>query len=153
MLKAGTTFKTVTIERAFLDITQFMRFVGCGVDTLSLSIQPNRMITGTLGIIGGNMTTATTPLGTVTDAGTAPPFDAFTGTLLEGGAANAIVTGITINLNNSLDPSYVILKSFADELTYGRSNVTGTISAKFNELDARRTYVQSQQWRRLSAEQ
>jgi hypothetical protein len=134
VLKAGTAMKTLTIERAFLDINQFLRYTGCGINTMSLNIVPNRMVTGTFGVVGHSMETAGTQLGAPTDAGTAPPFDSFTGVLQEGGVTNAIVTALTLNIANGIDPSFVLMKQGADELLFGRSNVTGRVSAKFNDL-------------------
>jgi len=141
VLKAGTTLKTFSIERAFTDIDQFLVYRGAGVNTMSLSIVPNRMVTGTFGIVGHDMAVDDATLGAPTDVATNSPFDSFTGTLLEGGVANAAITAFTLNIENGIDPEYVIMKSAADELTYGRSNVSGRISAKFKNLDMLNKFI------------
>lgn len=134
VLKAGTTLKTFTLERAFTDVSQFLVYTGCAVNSMSLQVQPNRMLTGTFGMIGLNMDTDVAQLGVATDVATNPVMDSFTGSLQEGGSPNAVVTSLSLDVNNGIDPSFVIMKNAADDLTYGRSNVTGRISCKFNDL-------------------
>lgn len=52
VLKVGVTPKSFTVERAFDDVSQYFPFTGVMVNTMSLSISPNAMVTGTFGVIG-----------------------------------------------------------------------------------------------------
>ena len=51
-LKAGTNFRrSFTIQRKHADISTFLTFTGAEVNTMSLSVAPNQMVTGSFGII------------------------------------------------------------------------------------------------------
>lgn len=131
ILKAGVTQKSFTMERRFLDVAQYLKFTGCVVNTMSLDIQPSRMVTGSFGIIGKDGTLSGTSLGVPTDVNTSAPFDAFTGAITEGGAAIASVTALSLSLDNQIEPTFVIGSAVTPQLVYGRSNLTGRVSAFF----------------------
>lgn len=132
VLKAGVTPKSFTVERAHADISEYHPFKGVMVNTMSLNVVPNAMITGAFGVIGaGAMTAASSPLdASVTAATGHPPFDGFTGSLTEGGSA-ALVTSISLELNNNLNPVYVVGSDIANNTFLGRSILTGSLSALF----------------------
>ena len=132
VLKAGTTAGYFSIERAFADVSEYHQFTGCMVNTMSLNIVPNDMVKGTFGIVGKDVTVASTALdSSVTAADTDPPFDGFTGSILEGGGAANNVTSLTIDLNNNLDPSFVIGADTTPNILSGQSIVTGTLTSFF----------------------
>ena len=133
VLKAGTALKSFTFERRHLDVAQYLRYTGCVANSLTLSIQPNQMVTGTLGFIGKGINTATTSLGSPAAAPTNSPFDSFTGELKEGGSVIANVTGIELNLENGVEPNFVIGSAETPQLSFGRSNLTGTLTAFFED--------------------
>lgn len=132
VLKVGTTFKSFTIERRFLDVGRYGLFTGCAVNTLSLSIRPNAIVEGTLGIVGkdGSYSAASID-STIEDVTTNSPFDSFSGVLEEGEASIATVTALELNLNNGLDPAFVVGSATTPQIVFGRSNLTGTLSAYF----------------------
>lgn len=132
VLKAGVTAKSFTVERAFADVSEFQPFTGVMANTMSLNIVPNGMVTGTLGLIGtGVMTPASSALDAAVSAAAAnPPFDGFTGSITEGGSS-AQVTSLDIEINNNLNPVYVIGSDTAPQVLAGRSIVTGNLSAFF----------------------
>ncbi len=132
VLKAGTTFKSFTIERAFNDITKYQPYTGCVIDTIDLTIPVDGMVTAEFGIVGsGSMTPSDTPLDAdITAAASNPPFDGFTGSLSEGGSG-ANCTSLTLNLNNNLFATYVIGTNVAHGINLGRSNLTGEATFLF----------------------
>ncbi len=135
VLKAGTTAKFMTLERAFSDITQFGVFTGCMINSFSLSIPANNIVTGSFGIVGKDGSYSGTALDAApTVSQTEEPYDTFTGVIQEGGSPIAIVTSLDINLENGLDTNFVIGSDAAASITDGRSNVTGTVSAYFENL-------------------
>lgn len=134
ILKAGTTFKSFSMERRFTDITQFLVYTGCGINSMNLSITPNAIVTGSFGVVGKSMTTSGVTLGAPTDVATNAPFDAFTGTIQEGGVSIATITAIELALSNGIEPTFVIGSDSTPELVSGRSTVTGTVSAYFEDL-------------------
>lgn len=133
-LKAGKSAHTFTIERAFTDIGQYGVFAGCYVDQLSLSVKPNAMITGTLGIVGLSCDYKQAPLDAAPKAPPAPvPFDSFTGTLKEGGQEIAVVTGIELTLANGIESQYPVFSRTATAISLGLSKLSGTLSAFFTD--------------------
>ncbi len=132
-LKAGIVRRSFSIERHFEDVDQYLRFTGVNFNTLSLSVAPNAMVTGTLGMMGKGMTTSATALSgsTYPAATTTSPFDSFTGTINENNSAIAIITDLSLNLDNGMSTTYVVGSSETLDPSIGRSNVTGSITAYF----------------------
>ena len=137
VLKAGTTVKSATFERAFADIVKYAAFSGCMVDTFSLSVPSNNKVTGSFSLQGmGANAISGTPLDADPVASqTNTPFNTFDGTIKEGGATIAYVTSLDLSLANSLDPATVVGNDSIVDITPGRSNLTGTVSAFFESED------------------
>jgi len=135
VLKAGVTPQSFTLERAFTDITQYGAFTGCMVNTFSLNIPANAMVTGSFGIVGKSGSYSATALdASTTESQTNSPFDSFSGTISEGGSPIAVVTSVDLSLQNGLEPVFVVGANTAPAIPYGRSNLTGTVSAYFDNL-------------------
>ena len=137
-LTVGTTAKYFSIEKGFTDIGRYHLYTGCMVNTFALSIQANSMITGTLGIIGKDLSTGAAPEDSVpADYSSNSPFDSFTGSIYEGGTAAsneiAIVTGIDFTLDNGMTPTQIVGSDTTPEIIDGRSNLTGTLTAYFED--------------------
>lgn len=136
-LKAGVTRRSFTIERFFGDILTadkpYHRFTGVELNTLSLAINANAMITGSFGVLGQNMVTATTAIAgaTYAPATTTSPLDSFTGTLNEAGTPIAVITEISLSIENGLEARYVVGSKQSIRPSIGRSNVTGQVTAYF----------------------
>lgn len=136
-LKAGTTRRSFTVERYFGDILTadkpYHRFTGVELNTLALAINANAMITGTFGVLGQNLTTATTAIAGATYAQptTTSPLDSFTGTLNEDGTPIAVITEISLNLENGLEARFVVGSKQSIRPSVGRSNCSGQITAYF----------------------
>lgn len=136
-LKAGTIRRSFTIERFFGDIQSadkpYHRFTGVEFNTLQLQINANAIVTGVIGVVGKDMVTDTSPLAgaTYNPATTTSPLDSFTGTLNENGTPIAVITEIQLNLDNGLDPRFVVGSKTTLRPSIGRSNVSGQITAYF----------------------
>ncbi|MGP9819185.1 phage tail tube protein [Salinarimonas sp. NSM] len=141
VISPGTTLKPFTIERRHLDIGRYLRFTGCIVNTLSLSITPNAMVTGSLGIVAKDVAPATTALGSPTAAPANEPFSSFEGTLTEGGSPIAIVTGLELQLANGVEPNFVIGSPTTPQMSFGRANLTGTLTAFFENTTLYEKFV------------
>lgn len=142
VLVAGTDMSSFTIERVFTDIKQYQSFTGCEVSSLSLTIQTNAMVTGTISIIGKNIDFSDTPLDPDPDVSlSGSPFDGFKGALMEGGRQIAVITSVELTIANAIEPAFVIGSPTAESLTPGRINVTGTVSAYFENMDLLRKFV------------
>jgi len=132
VLKVGTVPKYFSIEDYAADIDQARLFTGCSVNTLSVSLAPNAMVTGTFGIVGKDMVISATEK--TQDAATgAAPFDAYSGDLEIGGSVAAIVTAMDFTVTNGFAPTFVVGDDSAPSLEVGDAVVEGTISAYFED--------------------
>lgn len=136
-LKAGTVRRSFTVERFFGDIATvdkpFHRFTGVEFNSLQLAVNANAMITGTVGVVGKDLVTDTVIITGATYGAptTTSPLDSFTGTLKEAGVLIAVITEIQLNLENGLDPRFVVGSKSSLRPSVGRSNVSGQVTAFF----------------------
>ena len=137
ILKQGTTKKYHSFEEGFLDMgtPQYQAIKGALCTGMDLNIAPNAMVTGNFRFSGLEVTPLSgTPIQAAahTALTVTPPFDSFTGSITEGGSAIAIVTALTLNIDNGGEPLHRLLAKNPDRIVTGRANVSGTISAFFD---------------------
>ncbi|MFA0813361.1 phage tail tube protein [Microbulbifer epialgicus] len=134
-LVVGTTRRSFTIERKFGDIPDkpYHRYTGCEVNTLNLTVAPGARVSGSFGIMGKNMTPEAAALsGADYEAETTTQvFDSFKGVIKEGSTGLAVVTEVTLTLENGLESRFVVGSDTTIQPGAGRSNVTGQLSAYF----------------------
>lgn len=133
-LKAGVVRRPFTIERHFADIGQYLRYKGCEFNTWNLTVSPNAIITSNFGLIGRSMDdpAQTAIAGATYDPGTtSSPFDSFSGTIEEGGSAIAIITELSLTLENGLSALFTVGSDTAACLSIARSNLSGSVTAWF----------------------
>lgn len=135
-LTVGSTEKSFSIEKGFTDITRYHPYTGCVVKTFSLSVKPNAIVEGSFSMIGKDATPGGSPLDATPVAVSGnDPFDSFTGSIKEGGSGTgdtiAIVTGIDFTLENNSELLRVLLSDTGPGIVAGRSNLSGTLSAYF----------------------
>lgn len=133
ILQCGLTLGSFSIEEGFVDIGSYTLMKGAKIDSFSLDVKPDAIITGAFSFIGKSVDA---PAGaTVADsevaANTNSVFNSFTGEIKEGGATIAIITGLSLKLTNNLTPEFVVLQDEAAGIGAGRTQVTGEISAYF----------------------
>lgn len=135
VLISGTTRRSYTIERHHQDIGKYLRSTGCQFNTMSLSVAPNSMVTGSFGIIGSGFVSSASALGSATYSAesTTAPFDSFTGAITEGGSAIAIITALELNIDNGMEALYVVGSSDTLLPSIGKSTVTGSVTAYFQD--------------------
>jgi len=127
--KVGTATKSFSLERRFTDVGVYSLITGARVNTMSLNVQPNGIVTGTFGMLGKDMTTSTSSVDASPDsASTNSVFDSFTGTVLENGSSIAIVTALELNVNNNLEPAFVVGSAVNQQIFEQRCNVSGTLT-------------------------
>jgi hypothetical protein len=146
VLKQGTTKKYHSFEEGFLDMgtPQYQAIKGALCSGLDLSLAPNQMATGNFRFIGLSVTAfSATAIQTTAhaDPTSTPPMDSFTGSISEGGSAIAIVTGLTLNLDNGAEGLYRLLQKAPDRIATGRANVSGTISAFFDNATLANKFI------------
>ena len=135
VLLAGTTRRSFTVERHHQDIGKFLRSTGCQFNTMSLSVAPNSMVTGSFGVIGSGFSSSGTALtnATYSAESTTAPFDSFTGAITEGGSSIAIITALELNIDNGMEALYVVGSSDTLLPSIGKSMVTGSVTAYFED--------------------
>lgn len=137
VLKAGTTRRSFSFMRYFADLgaaeTPYHLYKGCEVASLDLKIATNKIATGSFEILAQSFTKSNSaPASSVLSAATTtPPMDAFTGTVTEGGSAIALVTEVNLKIDNMMDRRFVIGSRDPIRAYQGRSIVTGSIGAYF----------------------
>jgi hypothetical protein len=130
-LKVGTTRRSFSIMREFANVSVFHVHTGCEVNTFNLNVTPNAIVTSTFNFMGKDVTSGETAGSTYNSPTTTEPFDSFSGTITEGGGAIAVVTALTLTLENGLEAAYVIGSDTTTRPTIGRSNLTGSIDVFF----------------------
>lgn len=134
VVKAGSTPRSFTLVRAFSDILQYQRFTGSVINTMSLEINPNAMVTGSFGFISKNMDSGSgtyVDSATLTDVTTNRPFDGFTGAITEGGSSIAVVSAFSMSLDNGFERNFVLMNATNPQVTSGKSNITGSVTLYF----------------------
>lgn len=135
-VKAGTGRRSFTLERQFTDIAtpEWHSFEGCEVNTLSLDVAPDAIVTGVFGFIGQTAAAIREAIisgATYDDAYTTEPMDSFTGTITEGGGAIAVVTAVNLSIDNGITPLYVVGSPDTIQPSRGRINITGSLTVLF----------------------
>jgi len=144
ILKGGTTRRYFTFERLFTDLTQYLRYTGCEINTLSLDVQPNAMVTGGFGVVGLSADAASASAiagATYGSATTSSPMDSFTGSIEDAGSAIAVVTQIQLDIDNGVEPLFVVGQQGATGNSIGRFAVTGTLTAYFDSVSLLNKFV------------
>lgn len=151
-LTVGTGLDYFGLEEGFTDVDSgtdingdavtdgvFHNIIGAYVSNYSMNIQPDSMITGEFqfqglkysGFLNASQASA------VQESNINNVFDSFTGNLFIPNAPDiqAFVTGLNFTLDNSLVRRYALMDKDAQSIGEGRSNVTGTINAYFQNAD------------------
>lgn len=130
-LKIGTTLKSLTLERRLTDVGRYQASVGCVINGFSLDLRPNAMVTGTFDFLGKDIAQSSVTKGAPTAVSDNPPFDAFTGAILEAGGAISSITAMSMSLSNGLSQAFVLGSPTAPQVIPGKANLTGSITAFF----------------------
>lgn len=134
--KVGTSIKSFSFERRFTDIGQYEQVTGCRINSMSLTVKPEAMVTGTFGVLGKGWTESTTSLdSSPSEPGSNSPFDSFTGVVKEGGTTIAIVSAIELKVENNLTPAFTVGSNELQQIFEGQCKSTGKITVYF-ENDA-----------------
>lgn len=126
---SGTTAQFFTVELRHTDVSVYRVFTGIRANTVSMSIQPNAPVTGSIGVLGWDFANNTSSLdASPADVAENEVFTIDTGTIKIDGVSVAIVTGIDFTINRGLSLAFVAAATSAQQTFPGRINVTGTIT-------------------------
>ena len=108
MIRNGVSETSLTLEKAFTDIGQYIAFTGMVADTMDLQIQTGRVLTGSFGFMGAtaSIDSATVGTGTPIPALTNPVLNAVNniGQVMEGGVplSGIFLQSLSLSLANGL---------------------------------------------------
>lgn len=138
MLRNGTTKQSLLIEKHHEDLTtNYINWRGMRVASLSLNVQTEEIVTGTVRFLGprGNIATATVS-GSLTGPGTTDSMTASTnvGSVVEGGAAlSTALKSISFELNNNARALAAVGNVAAIGINLGSIMLTGRVEAYFED--------------------
>lgn len=136
------TSDAYTIEKWFPDIAQSERYVGCQFGSMRLSLPATGLATVSFGVLGRSLETGTSAYFTSPTAATTTGITAaVNGRIRAGGADVATVTGAEITLDLGLSSSAVVGSNTVPGISYGRSRVSGQITAFFENATLRDAYL------------
>lgn len=141
----GVLRPSFTIEQYYpdLDITEL--FKGCRVGDMSISMPATGMATVTFGIQGQNMVASSASSApffvSPSSATTTGVMSGVNGSLSIDGVGSSIVTSLDLNLTNNLNSTPVVGSTTIPEIFYGRSVVTGTVSAYFDSTSLLNAFI------------
>jgi len=142
VLKQGVlAIGTYTFEKGFQDIEQYIAYKGCAVNTFSIDMASDALVTGSVGFVGAGtdgFATAST-LSTPTPATANEPFTSYqvegyiqigaptTNVLVD----TCLVTACNFSVDNGITANYSLCSNEAASITPDRINVTGNITVLF----------------------
>ena len=158
-ITVGTVLDYFAFEEGFTDVVSgddidgeavtdgvFHYILGAYVNTFSMSVQPDAIVTGELDFQGliysGFKNESIAP--SVETSNINEVFDSFTGDLYipNAPAMTGVVTGLDFTLDNGLIRRYALMDKDAISIGDGRSNVTGTLNAYFENADISNLFEQ-----------
>lgn len=152
-LKIGTVRRSFSIMRSFDDLggvapnnKKVQLYTGMEANTLALTVTTEAINQISLGWVGKSMgLSATPPAGaTLADPSTTGGMDSFTGTITEDGTPIAVITEISLNLENGIEPRYVVGSRESIRPSLGMANVSGQITAYFEDSYLLEKYINEQ---------
>jgi hypothetical protein len=137
-VKGGTTRRSFTVRRYFSDLdsgNKYHVFTGVEMNSMQMTMTPGAIVTGTLGTIGQNLVTQASEISgaSVSASPTAEAMTAIEGQILEGGSAIGVATEISLDIQNGMEARHVIGSKQTLEPSIGRSNVSGSMTAYFED--------------------
>jgi hypothetical protein len=138
-IKLGSSIPSLTIEKAFTDLTtaQYFKYNGCKVKSLALSLKPDGYQECRFDFVGAKETVGTAAFdATLTDAGKQSWNGFQVNSIAEGGASIAKVMAAEIQIENNLDESIYCIggAGLRAQLPEGLARVSGRIKALFDDV-------------------
>ena len=145
MLKAGVTRRSFSLLRDFSDITsgRYHLFDGQEVNKLALKVAPNAIVSADFSFVGQSLSIAdSAPAGaTFPSPSTTSPMDSFSGAVRIGGTTVAVITEISLTLENGIQPRFVIGSAETIRPSIGRSNLTGQMGLYFEDASLVQNFI------------
>lgn len=150
MLKVGAKRRSFQIVRRFADLEgaapnndKAQVFNGMEANTFNMTVSTSALINMTMGWVGRDMTLATdAPAEAIAvEPETTQQMDSFTGFIKEDGKNIAVITEISMALENGIEPRYVVGSRASIKPSLGMCAVSGTITAFFEDSYLLKKYI------------
>ena len=149
VLTAGIERQSFTFIDYNADITDFPYTIyrGCEVNSLAITVSAEAITGVEFGIVGRTMEQAATlpsglSKGTRT---TTPPMDGFSGKLAMGDVSVDVITEMAINLENGIEPRFVVGSKFSIKPSSKRRQISGTLTAYYEDNKLRSKFLNEQE--------
>lgn len=116
---------------------------GCEINSMNITVNASSMVGIEFGIVGRAMeNSATLPTGlTVGSRTLTSPMDGFSGSLSIGGDTIDVITELAINLENGIEPRFVVGSKYSIKPGAKRRQVTGSLTAYYEDNKLREKYL------------
>jgi hypothetical protein len=135
-LTIGEQRTSFLFQRAFHDIGMFQQFGGCVLDGMTLSVQPESIVSGHFSVVGRHMLLTETSLSADEPPAASSawaPFDSFRGTVHTDGVPLALAAGLDLTIRNGAEQAYVLGGGQPADITAGRTEISGELTAFFED--------------------
>ena len=141
VLTGGINRRSFSMQRHFQDLAaggQYIRITGLEANTMALKIAAEEMLTATFGMVGKDafIESTETTGSTYTPATTTQPMDAFSGTLTIDAVAVAVITEINLEVDNGIEPRFVVGSKTTIDPSIMRQRVRGSMTAYFEDSNS-----------------
>lgn len=146
-IRNGTTQNSFTIEKGFLDISQYIAFTGQVINNLQLNVASQQIVTGSMSFMGKDASISGTPLdASLTAANANEVVNAIgnIGSLRENGVEVAtpnFIRSFSVNLVNNVRTKYAVGSDSPIGLGVGKIDLTGNLSTYFGNEDIYEKYL------------
>lgn len=132
----GLALFSYAIEKGFTDIEQYAVYKGCVVDSLTLDISTDAIVTGSVTFVGASLDPLTDESVETVDPivlKQVEPFSATEVDILLDGRNDCVVTSLNLTIENGITANYALCGSKAVSVAPDRVNITGTVTALFED--------------------
>ena len=145
IVKGGVARKSFTFVDFNEDIQDlpYTVYRGCEVNTMTFNVSAAGMTTVEFGLVGRTMEQlAALPAGwTIANRTTTSPMDGFSGSLSSNGESLDVITEMSVTIENGIEPRFVVGSKFSIKPGAKRRNVTGSLTAYFENNALRLAYL------------
>lgn len=140
-LRNGTTEKSFTIEKGFLDISEYFSYTGMIAGQMSLNVEAQQIVTGNFSFVGKDGALSGTSLdASPTAANTNTIMNAIgnVGSIKEGGVEVTtpnFIRSLSLAVNNNLRQRYAVGSDSLIGVGKGNFDLTGTVNTYFGNSD------------------
>jgi hypothetical protein len=138
-IRNGVTEKSLTLEKGFVDIAQYISYTGMVVSKMSLGFNSQNKVTGSFDLMGKEAVIASSPLNsTLVAANTNEIYNSVDNVsgVFEGGTivgSPNFVNQFTVDVVNNTRTKYAVGSASPIDLGVGKVDVTGTLKTYFGD--------------------